>query len=460
MTNSTFKVFFYFCYLLCTSATIGFICFCLYKYSLDDDVSQVTFQEFHKENDNLYPSLTICTSHIYFDDNFKLYGEGINLSTYTDFLKGDYWDDILVKVDYDNVTLNFLDYLLGINMWTPDWRHLKGDKYFLYDHKKFANRNATTIDGQIDETNEWVPNFRTIYKGASSKCFTVDIPYIPLQKVWTFGIVLDADMFPGGIRPNFYEFGVMVHYPGQFFDSKIKKYQWEERSSNSSSLTMKFLIQRLEIIKNRNTKKHRCHEKWKENDEKILLDKIKELGCKPPWWSISSNLPVCRSKEKVKMLSEFNPTNYTHACRTVQKILYTYQEFGWLEDYRQEWFDDFDRLFEVVLEFQDGRYMEIQQIRAYSIEDLVGDIGGYLGLFLGFSLLQIPELLFKIYFLIAGWFSRNKLNMSHSKKKEQTEGVLEVLPTSAAEEINKRIEQNIADISVIKKMIHDIRVNT
>ena len=90
------------------------------------------------------------------------------------------------------------------------------------------------------------------------------------------------------------------------------------------------------------------------------------------------------------MLSKLNPTNYTHACRSVQKILYSYQEFGWLKDYRQEWLDEFDRIFEVVMEFPDGAYMEIRQIRAYSIEDLVGDIGGYLGLFLGFALLQIP----------------------------------------------------------------------
>ena len=121
-----------------------------------------------------------------------------------------------------------------------------------------------------------------------------------------------------------------------------------------------------------------------------MLDKIGEVGCKPPWWNVTNNFPVCGSKEKIKMLSEFNLINYSHACRSVQKILYSYQEFGWLKDYRQEWLDEFDRIFEVVMEFPDGAYMEIRQIRAYSIEDLVGDIGGYLGLFLGFALLQIP----------------------------------------------------------------------
>ena len=74
MKNLHFKVAYYLFHFICTSATIAFICFCLYKYSLNDDVSQVTFQEFHKEKDNLYPSLTICTSYIFFNESFKSYG--------------------------------------------------------------------------------------------------------------------------------------------------------------------------------------------------------------------------------------------------------------------------------------------------------------------------------------------------------------------------------------------------
>ena len=35
------------------------------------------------------------------------------------------------------------------------------------------------------------------------------------------------------------------------------------------------------------------------------------------------------------------------------------------------------------------RHMEIRQVRDYSIQDVVGDIGGYLGLFLGFSFFDV-----------------------------------------------------------------------
>ena len=75
--------------------------------------------------------------------------------------------------------------------------------------------------------------------------------------------------------------------------------------------------------------------------------------------------------------------------------MYTYEEFDTLGDWIDGWPEEAD-MFDVVLEFQDDTYMEIQQLRRYGIQDIVGDIGGYLGLFLGFSLIQIPQLIFKI----------------------------------------------------------------
>ena len=154
MSNLHFKVAYYLFHFICTSATIAFICFCLYKYSQNDDVSQVTFQEFHKKKDNLYPSVSICVSSIFYEENLKSYGDGINISTYTDFMNGEYWDDRIVKVDYDNVTLNFSNYLLGVGMWTPDWRYLKGDEYFLYDHRKAIKRTHKNISWPTDEMED------------------------------------------------------------------------------------------------------------------------------------------------------------------------------------------------------------------------------------------------------------------------------------------------------------------
>ena len=41
-------------------------------------------------------------------------------------------------------------------------------------------------------------------------------------------------------------------------------------------------------------------------------------------------------------------------------------------------------------------YFEIQQLRAYSVDSLVGNLGGYMGLFLGYALLNFPTLFLEL----------------------------------------------------------------
>ena len=38
------------------------------------------------------------------------------------------------------------------------------------------------------------------------------------------------------------------------------------------------------------------------------------------------------------------------------------------------------------------KYLEIKQIKAYTFTNLVGNVGGYIGLFLGYAILNTPKL--------------------------------------------------------------------
>ena len=95
----------------------------------------------------------------------------------------------------------------------------------------------------------------------------------------------------------------------------------------------------------------------------------------------------------MKMFTTFNLSHYHPPCVSIQKILYAYEEYDDLEDWTYGWMNETNDIFEIILEFMGDTYMEIEQVRSYGFQDVVGDIGGYLGLFLGFSLLQIPQII-------------------------------------------------------------------
>ena len=50
-----------------------------------------------------------------------------------------------------------------------------------------------------------------------------------------------------------------------------------------------------------------------------------------------------------------------------------------------------DSFFDVVLEFRQTGFTEKIKTRAYTLDDLIGSCGGYIGLFLGYALIQFPE---------------------------------------------------------------------
>ena len=56
--------------------------------------------------------------------------------------------------------------------------------------------------------------------------------------------------------------------------------------------------------------------------------------------------------------------------------------------------------------FKADTYKEIRKDRAFNIESLVGNVGGYIGLFLGFAIWSIPELFpnIKCFKILKNWF--------------------------------------------------------
>ena len=94
------------------------------------------------------------------------------------------------------------------------------------------------------------------------------------------------------------------------------------------------------------------------------------------------------------------------------------------------------------------QFKEIKQIRAYDPESLYGDIGGYMGLLLGYSILNLPSMIALCYGFIKNRFSNQKQLRQNSQKAGKIDAwllsdhSLTMVPTKTIN-IDKTIEENV-----------------
>ena len=269
----------------------------------------------------------------------------------------------------------------------------------------YRHNNTGSLGTREEKTETgWPPDFYISERGLFGKCWSVDIPYIHGKTIHSFGVIFRSNLFPNGIRPQNYGFGIILHYPHQLSRADFGTYEWKSQEKDApNKYTMRFKIENTLVLKRRNKAKAPCNKDWKHDDDTIYTKLFLNASCKPSYWKSRDfkKLKNCTTKEQMKEI--FNSaiviktsTDHPPPCQQIEKIIYFFDEFSWLVD---NWIslptetqsigngtqpEEDDRMFEVLLNFLDGTYMEIQHAKAYDGWSLVGNAGGYIGLFLGY----------------------------------------------------------------------------
>ena len=76
------------------------------------------------------------------------------------------------------------------------------------------------------------------------------------------------------------------------------------------------------------------------------------------------------------------------SCRHLAKVDYDYWEYD-IKSYESDYFD-------LTINYIDSKYREIKEIKAFTIYSLFGNIGGYVGIFIGYAFFHIPGILLKL----------------------------------------------------------------
>ena len=136
-----------------------------------------------------------------------------------------------------------------------------------------------------------------------------------------------------------------------------------------------FLITSIEVLKRRNKHNNPCLVDWKHFDGLVLHKHLQTVGCSAPYQN--TDFPVCTSQEKIQEshyeVIDVRQKYYPEPCQEISNIIYKFQKIP-------HWSNE--SILTVAVLYPDKMKIVTQQ-RKVDYQVLIGNIGGYIGLFLG-----------------------------------------------------------------------------
>ena len=134
---------------------------------------------------------------------------------------------------------------------------------------------------------------------------------------------------------------------------------------------------------------------------------------------------------------------YPLPCQTIENLSYEYTEKSGYDARNQS-------RFMVLVHYPNLKYRQIAHVQEYDVESLFGNIGGYIGLFLGYSIINFPRFVISSFDII-----RKKLLPGVNRKRRNTVYRKPLsMPSSAFETIE---EPYITNRNVQYKNLKDMK---
>ena len=392
---------------------------CQYFENLDE-----TFIKMKRYNQDpsidKYPTFSICfkgTDFVWYHDNNIYEAYGLNATQFELMLKGD--KAIRYERNFDlgsyrkvAVTANngSSQYFESFNIKLTD---IFSEVKFATDKSSQSSYYSFAIGQNIGQDSMPLHNS---YHGADKICFTRTSNdsnnIMRKDDLLTFrSSILGQELF------NETEIQIFIHYPDQLLSSFSKpKYTASfpyflstlnaKNKSNVNVLELK--IAQAKILRKRHDANTPCNKDIRNHDRYLLSEYVNNLGCIPMYWkNLLMNTTVsqprhdeCRSPEKLKKAYEdFNDINSILDLTDKPCDEMLLLSVDSVNDHPNAQLNDVSMKFR----YTEKIYEEVLYDKKYSFESFCNTLGGFWGIFLGFSLMQFPDLVEFILQWIAGF---------------------------------------------------------
>ena len=381
--ENKFQLMKYVFHLFCFIFTAFCVYKCFYYWFQDLDISLVAHQQYGEKPNYIRPAVSMCFFEPFVPTAFENNELGVKLSDYKKLLAGNLDERKLtpemLEIDFEKVTLNFTDYIIGYAI------HWENDTF------KFYVKNSLPPDIEIPYVS-----YIGLFYNWIIKCYSLRLPL----KASIFELGFADDIFRNNSLPSSYGFGISYHYPNQFLKSyENLRMTWPaQMNADQKHKGMYLKINDFEVTIRRNTKKNKCNKDWL-NDDQLVYETFLSQGekCRPPYHIWNATYPICDTAEKISKANfrlGRQRDNFTQPCQTAEKVVFEYQEMNLApvstnsEYFRTAGYQDYKHFldngsFIISTQMLSNRFKVIQHVQKYDLQSLIGNSGGYIGLFLG-----------------------------------------------------------------------------
>jgi len=349
---------------LCLVATIGFTSFWCYEFYLDEDLTVVEYKRFDNSKSTMLPTASVCFDNPIVDKKLKQIHPDLNSSIYLKFLRGLVYSETLRNIDYENVTLQWSDYL-DTNALMLTW---KNGSWIYYNNtfSKFLKKPYVSYTGFL------------YFK--FTKCFAFELQDTHKDLVSSIWFPFNTEIFSDDGRNDF---RFIFHYPGQFsIAPDMTEFAWTDlKMREKCGIVFRTTV--IEVLQRRNKYREACLINGQEYDDTIHDAHIKRVGCRSPYHKPAKDWPVCSTMEDMRKHASLNVgildgnKYFTPPCTVLSTSHYKVDEYSSLLPDKP-----CEGLLVTVAHFS-NQYRSVKLTKAISINSFIGHVGGYIGLFLG-----------------------------------------------------------------------------
>ena len=360
------------------------------RYMKNEDAPFFSYKRFLSTPMDPYPVFTFC-----FEEGKGVYDEeylsdfGFTENDYQSFLSGnDLIDETnqtkFNRIDFDEALIRFEDIVTKYMIIGQD---ASGGGAMVSWMAATANKNKSIF-----------PPMYKSYQDPQKLCFTRNNSWGPQGVRSHEYIYMNKTLLKemsGKLR--------IYHHQTDQLQKRICKYIISKEIEEIDFQMLEFWVSQVNVLRKRVDANEICDPNVID-DLAVLETTIKQINCTPPFWKSmlpeNNSFPTCNSPTQLKHVSDilkapdklmgiFN--QYIGPCIKLSSIV-TFQEKAKNKEKDPE-------SFVLVFNYLEEMYQEIRNERDFNLEMFWSSVGGFIGMFLGYSLWQCPEMMFTCKFL-------------------------------------------------------------